>query len=53
MVIHGKGCHFGYNVIAIKEEETQEEYSSDRGAVEPLIWLLCEQTARSRTRVEA
>ena len=31
-----------FNVIAIREEETQEEYSSDRGDDEPQIWLLCE-----------
>ena len=52
MVIHGEGCHFCCNFIAIREEETQEEYSSDRGDVEPRIWMLCKQTARSRNRVE-
>ena len=52
VVIHGEGCHFCCNVIAIREEETQEEYSSDRGVVEPWMWLLCEHTARSRIRVE-
>ena len=52
MVNHGEGCHFCCNVVEIREEETQEESSSDRGAVEPRIWLLCAQTARSRCRVE-
>ena len=52
VVINGRGCHFGCNVVEIREEETQEEFGSDRGAVEPQIWLLCVQTARSRCRVE-
>ena len=51
MVIHGEGCHFHCNVIAIREKETQEVYSSNRGVVEPQIWMQEEQTARSRSRV--
>ena len=43
---------FHCNVIAIREEETQEEYSSNRGDNEPWIWLLCEQAARCRSRIE-
>ena len=52
MVVHGEGFHFCCNVVDIREEETQEESSSDIGAVELWIWLLCAQTARSRCRVE-
>ena len=40
------------NVIAIREEETQEEYSSNRGVAEPWIWLMCEQNSRSRSIIE-
>ena len=35
-----------------KEEQTQEEYGSIRGVVKPWIGLLCEQTPRSKIRVE-
>ena len=52
MVIHGEGCHFCCNVVEVREEETREESSSNRGAIEPQIWLVCVQTARSRCRVE-
>ena len=46
------GMPFFCNFIVIREEDTQEEHSSDRGAIEPRIWLLCEHTTRSRSRVE-
>ena len=52
MVIHGEGCHFCCSVVEIKEEKIQEDSVSDRGAVEPQIWLLCARTARGRCRVE-
>ena len=52
MVIHGEGCHFCCNVVEIREEVTREEFGSYRGAIEPRIWLLCAETARSRCRVE-
>ena len=52
MVIHGEGCNFCCNVVEIREEETQEESGSNRGAVEPRIWVLCAQTTRSICTVE-
>ena len=30
-----RGMSFCCNIIAIREEEMHEEYSSDRGAIEP------------------
>ena len=47
-----RGKLFCCNFIAIREDETQEEYRSNRGDYEPQIWLLYDQATRSISRVE-
>ena len=37
VVINHEECHFCCNVVEIREEQTQEESSIDRGVVEPRI----------------